>query len=66
MGYFERMKIKRYATAYGNSPLELDEAVNKQLAAGWQPYGNPYASENPVKDAMEPQWLAQAMVKSED
>ena len=45
---------------------ELDEAVNKQLAAGWQPYGNPYATENPVKDAMEPQLLAQAMVKVEN
>ena len=60
------MKIKQYVTAYGNNPRELDEAVNKHLAAGWQPYGNPYASENPVKDAMEPLLLAQAMVKSED
>jgi len=60
------MKIKQYATAYGNNPRELDEAVNKHLASGWQPYGNPYATENPVKDAMEPLLLAQAMVKSED
>lgn len=59
------MKIKQYATAYGNNPRELDEAVNKQIAAGWQPYGNPYATENPVKDAMEHLLLAQPMVKSE-
>ena len=60
------MKIKQYATAYGNNPRELDEAVNKRLASGWQPYGNPYATDNPVKDAMEPLLLAQAMVKSEE
>jgi len=59
------MKIKQYTTAYGNNPRELDEAVNKHLASGWQPYGNPYATENFAKDAMEPQLLAQAMVKSE-
>lgn len=60
------MKIKQYATAYGNNPRELDAEVNKHLAAGWQPFGSPYASENPVKDAMEPLLLAQAMVKSEE
>lgn len=60
------MKIKQYATAYGNNPAELDAAVNKQIAAGWQPYGNPYAMENPVKDAMEEKLLVQAMVKTED
>jgi len=60
------MKIKQYATAYGNNPRELDEAVNKHLASGWQPYGNPYANENPVKDAMEHLLFAQAMVKAED
>ena len=59
------MKAKQYATAYGNNPRELDEAVNKLLAAGWQLFGNPYAMENPVKDAVEPLLLAQAMVKSE-
>lgn len=59
------MKIKQYATAYGNNPLELDEAVNKHIADGWQPYGNPYATENPVKDAMEHLLLAQPMVKVE-
>jgi len=59
------MKIKQYATAYGNSPRELDEAVNKHIASGWQPFGSPYAMENPVKDAVEPQLLAQAMVKFE-
>jgi hypothetical protein len=58
------MPIKQYATAYGNSPRELDEAVNKMLASGWQPFGNPYATENPVKDAVEPALFAQAMVKS--
>ena len=60
------MKIKQYLTAFGNNPRELDEAVNKHLAAGWQPYGNPYATDNPVKDAMEHLLLAQPMVKSED
>lgn len=60
------MKIKQYVTAFGNNPRELDEAVNKHLAAGWQPYGNPYATDNPVKDAMEHLLLAQPMVKSED
>jgi len=59
------MKITQYLTAYGNNPLELDEAVNKQIAAGWQPFGSPYALENPVKDAVEPMVLAQGMVKSE-
>ena len=60
------MKIKQYSTAYGNNLHELDDAVNKLLAFGWQPYGNPYGMENPVKDAVEPLLLAQAMVKSED
>ena len=59
------MKIKQYATAYGNNPRELDEAVNKHLASGWQPYGNPYATENPVKDAVEPELFAQQVVKSD-
>lgn len=59
------MKITQYATAYGNTPLELDQAVKKHLAAGWQPYGNPYATENPVDGALETQLLAQAMVKTE-
>ena len=59
------MKTKQYATAYGNNPRELDEAVNKLLSGGWQPFGNPYVMENPVKDAVEPLLLAQAMVKSE-
>lgn len=60
------MKIKQYVTAYGNNPRELDDAVNKHLASGWQPFGNPYATENPVKEAMEPLLLAQAMVKVEE
>ncbi len=59
------MKIKQYATAYGNNPFELDKAVNKLIASGWQPYGNPYCTENPVKDALEPLLLAQAMVQCE-
>ncbi len=59
------MKITKYVTAYGNTPLELDAAVNKHIAAGWQPYGNPYATENPVKQALEHLLLAQAMVKTE-
>jgi hypothetical protein len=59
------MKITKYSTAYGNNPRELDEAVNRQIAAGWQPFGNPYATENPIKEAMEHLLLAQAMVKSE-
>ena len=46
------MKIKQYVTAYGNNPRELDDAVNKHLALGWQPFGNPYATENPVTDAL--------------
>ena len=58
------MKIKEYATAFGNNPRELDEAVNKLIASGWQPYGNPYATENPVKQALEHLLLAQAMVKT--
>jgi hypothetical protein len=59
------MKITHYATAYGNNPRELDDAVKRHLADGWQPYGNPYATENPIPNAMEPQLLAQAMVKTE-
>lgn len=59
------MKITKYATAYGNNPRELDEAVNKLIASGWQPFGNPYATENPVEGAMESQMYAQAMVKAE-
>ena len=59
------MKIKKYATAFGNNPRELDEAVNKLIVSGWQPYGNPYATENPVKQALEHLLLAQAMIKTE-
>ena len=59
------MKIKQYVTAYGNNPSELDQAVNKHIAAGWQPFGNPYATENPVKDAVESELFVQAMVKAE-
>ena len=59
------MRIKQYATAYGNNPRELDEAVNKFIVTGWQPYGSPYAGDNPVKDAVEPKLFAQAMVKVE-
>jgi len=59
------MKIKQHATAYGNNPRELDEAVNKLIAAGWQPHGSPYATDNPVPEAVEPGLFVQAMVKSE-
>lgn len=65
LDYLWRMKITKYTTAYGNNPLELDASVNKHLANGWQPYGNPYATENPVEGAMESMLLAQAMVKAE-
>ncbi len=59
------MKIKEYVTAFGNTPRELDDAVNKLIAKGWQPFGNPYASENPVKHALEHMLLAQARIKTE-
>jgi hypothetical protein len=59
------MKITQYVTAYGNNPRELDQSVNALLAKGFQPHGNPYATENPVEGAMESQLLAQAMVKSD-
>jgi hypothetical protein len=59
------MKITQYVTAYGNNPRELDQAVNALLAKGFQPHGNPYATENPVEGAMESLLLAQARVKGE-
>jgi hypothetical protein len=58
------MKITQYQTAYGNNPRELDEAVNRLINGGWQPFGSPYAMDNPVKDAVEPMILAQAMVRA--
>lgn len=59
------MKVIQYTTAFGNNPRELDQSVNALLAKGFQPHGNPYATENPVEGAMEALLLAQAMVKHE-
>jgi hypothetical protein len=59
------MKISQYVTAYGNNPRELDQAVNALIGKGFQPHGNPYATDNPVEGAMESLLLAQAMVKFE-
>ena len=59
------MKITQYVTAFGNNPRELDQSVNALIAKGFQPHGNPYATENPIQGAMESLLLAQAMVKSE-
>jgi hypothetical protein len=35
-------EFKRYKTIHHTNHKELDEAVTKSLASGWQPFGSPY------------------------
>jgi hypothetical protein len=51
--------IKRYKTVHHTNHKELDEAVTKALASGWQPYGSPYI----VTDPQGP-IICQAMVST--
>jgi hypothetical protein len=57
------MKIIEYKTATADNWASLDKEVNKLLAQGYQPYGNPYSGGNKTEGAIGPFMVAQAMVK---
>ena len=48
-------KISEYKTAYASTCLDLDKKVQKLIAEGFQPFGNPYKGNSGM--------LLQAMVK---
>jgi hypothetical protein len=50
--------ILEYKTAHGKDPEQLDEAVNKLIANGFEPHGSPYTD---ASDGSFDVW--QAMVK---
>jgi len=52
-------EFKRYKTIHHTNHKELDEAVTKALASGWQPFGSPYI----VTDPQGP-IICQAMVST--
>jgi hypothetical protein len=57
------MKAIEYKTAYGSSTKELDERVNAMLLDGFQPFGNPYLSDQEVEGKVDTFVIWQAMVK---
>ena len=59
------MKITEYKTAHGTSSEELDERVNIMLRKGFQPFGNPYLSDQAVEGKADGFAIWQAMVKYE-
>ena len=48
-------KISEYVTVYASTCLELDKRVQKLIASGFQPFGNPYQGNSG--------YFIQAMVK---
>ncbi len=52
-------EIKRYKTVRHSSHKDLDEAVTKSLANGWQPFGSPYVVND--KDGLV---VCQAMIST--
>jgi hypothetical protein len=57
------MKIKHYTTATCDNTKGLDQAVNELISKGFQPYGNPYLSDQPIPGVVDTMLFAQAMVK---
>ncbi len=45
-------EIIEYKTAEGENPGSLDRQVEKLIAEGYQPYGNPYTAGKNVYQAM--------------
>ena len=56
-------KITEYKTVVADNFEKLDSLVNKSLAQGFQPYGSPYLTDNPVEGRTDKFTVAQAMVK---
>jgi hypothetical protein len=52
-------EFKRYKTVHHSNHKDLDEAVTKSLASGWQPFGNPY-----IMDDSQGPIICQAMVST--
>jgi len=61
------MKIKSYISVVGTDLKALDEAVNQQIAAGYQPYEQSYVSDrrNAAGLIEAPYLIIQPMVKYE-
>ena len=57
------MKIIEYKTAMADACASLDKEVNKLIAQGYQPYGDPYFGGNKTEGANGTFMVAQAMVK---
>jgi hypothetical protein len=58
------MKIKEYRTAAGDSLKSLDLSVNRLIADGFQPFGNPYVT-GTIEGRIEDFFVCQAMVKND-
>lgn len=56
------MRIKHYVTAFSNDLVKLDREVNELIAKGYQPYGNPYISDNEIAGGTDRFLACQAMV----
>jgi len=55
------MRITKYRTAYGVEPEAFDEAVNKLIGEGFQPYCSPYTLKGKAGTLM----VCQALVSDE-
>ena len=60
------MKIIEYTTVTADNFAHLDAAVNNLLKEGFQPYGNPYLTDNAVEGCTDTFLVLQAMVKTEE
>ncbi|MGD1086695.1 MAG: DUF1737 domain-containing protein [Verrucomicrobiota bacterium] len=58
------MKVIEYRTATADDCASLDQEVNKLLAQGFQPYGNPYYSHTKGKGIADTRQVAQAMIRN--
>jgi hypothetical protein len=56
-------EIIGYKTAGASGPDKLDVEVNRLIESGYQPFGSPYMSDQPVEGRVDAFAMWQAMVK---
>jgi hypothetical protein len=59
-------KIIDYKTITADNTEALDAKISRALAQGFQPYGNPYLSDNKIQGRVGDLTVTQAMVKYQD
>jgi hypothetical protein len=59
----EMSEIIEYRTAGASGPDRLDVEVNRLIELGYQPFGSPFMSDQPVEGRVDAFAMWQAMVK---